>query len=323
MITLLIVLAALVLGFLFFSKPELKWLPPTADIETPSGRTTLYHYRANAAKGQGTILLVHGFCENQLYFQCVADPLTEAGYDCMAVNLFGYNGSLPNTPGYTVQDYARQLNEALLELKRLRMIADLVVVWGHSMGGATVYLAGADIVTRHPEVRLLVLENPGFGPHLSWLSRLLMPMGYLANFRGPRRLVQAIVNLLFLPPMRDPRARAFIKRMVAHYAPSREVSVANLRSLQDLSFRLEQLSSSARKKLCWVLSEKDKLVSFKKVRRHLIEKVRREAGFNEAHLHILPEVDHFVSLQAPKEIARFVLAQLPGKPVEAGSQVAG
>ena len=96
-------LIVLIVGFLlwFFSRAKIEFSNPTADMESAMGRSTIYQYRSKIPKGKGEIVMVHGFCENQLYFETVAETLTTIGYDCIALNLFGYNASLPNKCYYS------------------------------------------------------------------------------------------------------------------------------------------------------------------------------------------------------------------------------
>ncbi|MFQ5823283.1 MAG: alpha/beta hydrolase [bacterium] len=323
MLIFLVIVLVLIMGFLFFSKPRMELPNPTADIETKMGRTTIYHYRSKIQKSKGGIALVHGFCEHHLYFQKVAEPLTKAGYDCIAINLFGYCGSLPNEPdSYTVEAYARQIQEALQELERLRLIKKLVAVWGHSMGGAAVYLASSKIVFGHPEVQGIFFENPGFGSNFSLLSILIKPFASLANFAGPRHLLQPFVNLLFTHVIKDPEAKCFMKHMLTDYAPKKQVATANLNSISKLGFSLENLSENAFKKMYFIFSKKDKLISFKKVEKSIIKNVRGNSNFKEERMLILPSTDHFISLQAPQEIAGYVLKQLKDKEALVASEVA-
>ncbi len=72
MIYFLISVVILVFVFLFFGRPRPSLPVTIADIETITGRTTLYHYRYKLPRGKGVVALVHGFCENHLYFQSVA-----------------------------------------------------------------------------------------------------------------------------------------------------------------------------------------------------------------------------------------------------------
>ncbi|NIR53153.1 alpha/beta fold hydrolase [candidate division KSB1 bacterium] len=304
-------LVVLVLGLLFFSRPRTSFSHPTADIETTAGRTTLYHYRAKHPQGIGVIVMVHGFCENHMYFENLAEPLTEAGFDCMAINLFGYGGSMPNaTDAYTVEAYVQQVREALLELERLQMIKNLVAVWGHSMGGAVVYLSASEIIRSHPEVKGIFLENPGFGNNLTLLAKLSKPFSVLANLNGPRYLLQIFVNLLFAWPIKDNAAKSFLKRLLINHAPRKHVALANVKSNAKLDFSTQNVSESALKKLYAIFSENDKIVSFRKARRQVIDKLREHSAFAEDKLLTLPKTDHFASLQSPNELAAFALKQL-------------
>lgn len=322
MVTFFVIVLVLVLGFLFFSRPRIKLPSPTADIETRMGRTTIYHYRSKIRHGKGVIAMVHGFCENHLYFQEVAEPLTKAGYDCIAINLFGYNASLPHKENYyTVEAYAQQVREALQELERLRQIKELIAVWGHSMGATAVYLASKDIVNEHPEVQGIFLENPAFGSIFSLFARMLKPFAFLANFAGPRYKLQIFFNVLFTRKVKDGGAKEFMKHMLTYYAPKKSIALANFNSLSKLEFSLESISENALKKTYFIFSQKDKLMSLRKVQKLIINKLRENSVFNEIQLLIIRAVDHFISLQAPDEIADFVLNQIKAKEATAESDV--
>lgn len=319
---LLIFLGGLFL-FIFFSRPNIRYSPPTADVETRSGRTTLFHYRSQVPKSIGEIVLVHGFCENHMYFQALAEPLTAAGYDCLAINLFGYAGSIPNRDNeYTVNSYAQQVVEALRELKRLRMIKQLAAVWGHSMGGAAVYFAAEDIVRDHSEVKALFLENPGFANNLGWLAGILKPLTWLANFAGTRFVVQVFVNLLFAGPIKNPEAKRFIKQIIINHAPAHKVAAANVRSVFQQKFSSELLSENAARKLCFVLAKKDKLISFKKTEERILRELQSNTRFQEGQVLVLTSADHFVSLQAPQQAAEFALQRLRPSEVSSPSAIA-
>ncbi len=304
------IVLVLIFGFIFFSRPRIEISPPTADIETPSGRTTVFHYRSKFRQGKGVIVLVHGFCENHMYFQTVAEPLTQAGYDCLAINLYGYGGSIPNSPAYTVEAYAQQLRDALQELKRLRLVKRLAAVWGHSMGGAAVFLAAPAIVSMHPEVQAVVLENPGFGNAFTVLAHLLRPFTRLTNFRGPRRVLQFFVNGLFGISIKQPQAKQFIKKILISHAPKNEVAIPNVNSVLNFIFSTEQLSENVAHRLYCIISKRDKLFSFRKVDKLIIGKLKEHPFFSEHQILLLPNADHFVSLQKPIEAAGFVLKHL-------------
>ncbi len=322
MLVFLLTVLAGVLLFFFFSRPNIRYSNPTADVETKSGRTTLFHYRAQAPKGKGVIVLVHGFCEDHEYFQALAEPLTAAGYDCFAINLFGYAGSIPNEENaYTVKSYAQQITQALKELRRLRMVKQLAAVWGHSMGGAALYFAASDIVRDHPEIKGIFLENPGFGNNLSWLAGMLKPLTWLAKFAGTRFVAQMFVNLLFAGAIQHPPARRFITRIVTNHAPIGKVAAPNVRSVFQQKFSLAHLSDNAARKLHFVLSKKDKLISFKKTEKEILQPLKEKSEWRESQLLILPAADHFISLQAPQPAAEFVLQRLQPSEISLPSEV--
>lgn len=309
-----IIVLILLLGFWFFSPPKVKTFHASADVETRSGRTTFFHYRSKIDKGKGEIILVHGLCENHLYFEQVAEKLTGAGYDCYAINLFGYGGSFANQPrSYTVQAYAQQIVEVVRELERLRLLKSLVAVWGHSMGGSAVYLASSEIVRDNPEIQAIVLENPGFGENFTFLSNIIKPFASLANFRGARSLLQPFFNMLFASSARNEKAARYMKNLLRYFAPRREVAVANVDSVAKLSFSPEEVSESTLSKMQAAFSQKDKLFGFSRVRKSIIEPLKSKPNFEDEQLLTLPEADHFISLQAPGEIADFVLGRLRKK----------
>ncbi len=318
MTVLFIAVAAVILIFFFFGRPNIRFdKPPTHEVETASGRTTLYHYRSKWPKGRGEIVMVHGLCENHLYFERVVEPLNEAGYDCYAINLFGYGGSLANSDeSYTVEAYADQVREVCLELRRLRMVRNLVAVWGHSMGGAAVFHAAPQLVLQNPELNALVLENPGFGENLSVLMRFLRPFAALATFKGPRVFLQVFVNLLFGPSISDPTGKRFVKKLLVSYAPRSAVAKANVRSTFAYRFKPEAYSPGVWRKLYFVFSQRDRITAFARVERHILGPLRAR-DFPEERLLLLPQGDHFVSLQDPEAVAQFVLKHLERKAREA------
>ncbi len=318
MVIFVTVVAIGLFAFWFFGRPAVRIENPSHEIETRSGRTTVHQYRAKSPKALGQVVLVHGFCENHLYFRRLAGLFNEAGYDCLAVNLFGYAGSLSDSEtGYSVQAYAQQLREALSELERLRLLKTLIAVYGHSMGGTVVYLAGDEILARHPEVKALVLENPGFKHTFTFLARTLKPFAKLANFTGPRRVLQLFVDLLFGIGIKERSGKQFIRHLLTWYAPRKEVAVQNLSSIFEVTFSAEETAGIA-DRLHLVISRRDKLNSFRKVQEKVLAAVSEDASSRERLL-ILAHADHFASLQVPDEIVAFLLQRIKE---EAGSPAA-
>jgi alpha-beta hydrolase superfamily lysophospholipase len=198
------------------------------------------------------------------------------------------------------------------------MIKQLAAVWGHSMGGAAVYFAATDIVRDHPEIKGIFLENPGFGNNLSWLAGILKPLTWLAKFAGTRFIAQMGVNLLFAGPIKHPQAKRFITHIITNHAPVRKVAAPNVRSVFQKNFSMTNLSDNAARKLHFVLSKKDKLVSFKKTEKEILDSLKEKSEWRESQLLILPSADHFISLQAPQPAAEFVLQRLQEVPQTSG-----
>ncbi|MFQ5604283.1 MAG: alpha/beta hydrolase [bacterium] len=307
-LSLLLILLILSAGVLIF-RPIRKYTPqPSGDIHTASGRTTFFHFPSQTKKSVGTIICVHGFCENHLYFQSVAELLTAAGYDCLAINLFGYAGSQPRQrTGFAVTDYARQIQEVMAELKKQAFVKEAVAVLGHSMGGTSLFCASTEILEVCPELKALIFENPGFGNALTWFSQGLLPLAYLANVAGVRRIMQFFVNLIFARRMENRLAKNYLQKMVAHFAPAKQVAVANTRSVSACRLDLSGLPEILLHRLYFVLSKKDKLMSCRKVEALLAESFHYHSHGRGENRLILNSTDHFVSLQAPDKMAAFVL----------------
>ncbi|MGN0469096.1 MAG: alpha/beta fold hydrolase, partial [Acutalibacteraceae bacterium] len=91
------------------------------------------HYRVAPAKGEfkGRILMLHGFLCSTYSWRNMADELTDAGYDCVMVDLpdFGYstreNENMEIVP-------REEIVEALM--KSIAPAEEWIVA-GHSMGG--------------------------------------------------------------------------------------------------------------------------------------------------------------------------------------------
>jgi 3-oxoadipate enol-lactonase len=91
----------------------------------------------DSGKGK-TVVLIHGFCGSNAYFQKVI-PLLENEYRVIAIDLPGHGKSPVNGSDFSIEDIAMLLNELLDELS-----LEKVMMFGHSLGGyATLAFAEA------------------------------------------------------------------------------------------------------------------------------------------------------------------------------------
>ncbi len=105
--------------------------------------------------GTPQILLLHGITDSGKCWQRGANALSSE-YDLIMLDARGHGLSSTPETGYNPQHNAA---DALALLDALGI--DKLIVWGHSMGGAT----GAQLAAMAPErVKALILEDPAFVP---------------------------------------------------------------------------------------------------------------------------------------------------------------
>lgn len=124
--------------------------------------------------GDETVLIVHGLASNAGFWRYIIQPLADAGYRVIAVDLPGYGksdkGAYPYTMGFQAETLARLIQA--LDL-------DPVIFMGHSMGGQI----GLTLALERPELidRLLLVAPAGFEPFKAgegeWLANALTADG--------------------------------------------------------------------------------------------------------------------------------------------------
>jgi len=308
MLTLLLlttVLVALIVALLVPGSPKVPAAPNC--FATAGGTTTAAVHEPGHSDSKGTVLLVHGFCENHLYFDLVSADLVAAGYTAVAINLYGYAGSQPSHgASYRVQDYASQILEVAAEIDQDPGFAPLVGIWGHSMGATSLFCSLPAVIEKFPSLRLLVFEAPGFPETVSLFSRFLIPSSALADSWLVRRFLQLWTDLLFVPKVHNAPGRRFLRRILVDYAPTREVALGNVRSI--LSTHFDGIPEPWLERGCrfyFLFARSDRLVSFRRVGKHFMTRLPKRDG--RILSTTFQNTDHFISLQRPELVARRVL----------------
>lgn len=124
--------------------------------------------------GEQTIVLVHGLASNAGFWRYVIQPLADAGYRVIAVDLPGYGksdkGAYPYTMGFQAETLARLIQALDLEP---------VIFVGHSMGGQI----GITLALERPDLidRLVLAAPAGFEKFQpgegQWLANALTAEG--------------------------------------------------------------------------------------------------------------------------------------------------
>ncbi|MAU12466.1 MAG: hypothetical protein CL607_21775 [Anaerolineaceae bacterium] len=114
---------------------------------------TLRAYRTGGDKPQ--VVLVHGFTDSAISMKALIDMLQD-DYDVIAYDSRGHGHSARIDQPYSVLDLADDLAGIIDALE-----LDKPIIVGHSMGAATVLVAGA----RHPNhMRAIIAEDPPMAP---------------------------------------------------------------------------------------------------------------------------------------------------------------
>jgi pimeloyl-ACP methyl ester carboxylesterase len=125
----------------------------THDVVEANGIAVSY-YRAgpDAEAAAATVVVAHGMFEDARCKRFLVDALADDGYDVVAHDARGHGHTDAPESGYAPANRVADLLEILDALD-----VDAPVLYGHSMGGATVAKAAAD----HPDrVRGVVMEDP-------------------------------------------------------------------------------------------------------------------------------------------------------------------
>lgn len=142
------------------------------------------------------VLLLHGLADSLLSWYCNIDPLAEAGYRVIALDLPGSGESdKPDHLDYDPGSAAEFIYEFCQELE----IEKLSVV-GNSAGGLIVGLLSLE----HPDLveNLVLVDSAGLGREVSWLLRVYS-LPVLGNFTYRPKLnnhVGLIKRMFYRPP---------------------------------------------------------------------------------------------------------------------------
>lgn len=118
--------------------------------------TSLRYFRSGSASGtasQPSVVFVHGFTDNALYFTRAAEALAEH-FDVVAYDSRGHGQSDRATTPF---DDASRIADLVTIVEQLKL--DRPALIGHSMGAATI----AQAIAAHPQLsRGVVLEDPAW-----------------------------------------------------------------------------------------------------------------------------------------------------------------
>lgn len=198
-------------------------------------RIKLFRYRPKEDGGE-PVLLAHGAFSNHHNWDtppgsCLIDVLTEAGYDCWAIDFRGCRTAIP-APGKrrgdaALDDYVMQDIPAALDYIRVRTGFARVHWVGHSMGGMLLYaydcVHGPDWIASGTTLG----SPPGFARFRMRRHAALLALGSVA-----RSLLEAYARLGLIV--------AYGLRLKQNYAPIHwqnlhpEISVARMIHLVDI-----------------------------------------------------------------------------------------
>jgi pimeloyl-ACP methyl ester carboxylesterase len=182
----LVALAALLVVDAILTDRETK--PPSADLGhtygPPGGRVQV---REDGQHGHRAIVLLHGFAASMHWWSPVTEQL-EPHFYVLRVDLLGHGGSEKPRHGYSIENQARLVEDALAALRVRR-----AVVVGHSMGG----LVATALAERNGNIvdGLVLVDSPvdenagklpfaarlGFVPVIGEALRHLLPDSLIRN----------------------------------------------------------------------------------------------------------------------------------------------
>jgi pimeloyl-ACP methyl ester carboxylesterase len=275
-------------------------------LDLPDGEMQV---RERGPRSGSPIVLVH--C-----FSCAIDwwdgmlPMLERKHRVIAVDLLGHGGSEKPASGYTPQNQALVVSEAL---ERLHVQGATVV--GHSLGGAvTVALA-----QEHPQVvgRAVIVDMP---PDNSYGD-----LGFIAGLAFKPVLGEALWQIKPDFSIRDGLGVAF--------APGFDVPDAFVQDVRRLTYTaydespegvddylgeeaLEQRMKASGKPLMVLMGAEEQIVN--DPRRALAQYKRGVPG---AQVHLVQGAGHSPNVEKPREVARLVLRFAQGGEKQVGSSV--
>ncbi|HUZ44406.1 MAG TPA: alpha/beta hydrolase [Acidimicrobiales bacterium] len=263
-------------------------------VETADGTTIAYTEAGEP--GGPPVVLVHGWTEDRRVWSPVARRLAQAGRRVIAYDQRGHGASGVGRDGYTIDALADDLR-AVLEGLDLHE----VTVAGHSMGG----MAAQALAVRHPET---VSERVA---GLVLVSTAASDLGVGA--RRERQAAWLFANAGFQRAISHPTVGPLLTRGAAGRRPylSHLRATADMLANTSVATRTGFLTAMGRLDLTGGLGGIKVPVTILVGSRDQLTPVaasRRIASLiNGAHLDVVPDAGHMLTLERPELVARWIL----------------
>lgn len=253
--------------------------------------------------------LIHGWTQNEDYFCLVAPRLVQRGFDTWALRLPGYvstnekPGFWPNSLGISLSWYGWVAASALAHLQaELACPPAQTLAWGHSMGGAILSNALADLAAakQNAGVQLAVLEAPAFAESISVLGPMITPVTLM-----PDDLLNRVTRTLLIDDCDASETTRFLLANIVPGRCSRAIFNLNLLAILNPLNRFPKLTDSLASRLRFVIGRYDRLVEGARLQA-LAEKI----GVPPNHILELPR-NHFLALSSAPEICSWLDAWMP------------
>ncbi len=278
--------------------------------------------RAEATPNLGTVLALHGFPDIPATFEPVAQLLTAAGYDVVAPWLRGYAPSPLHGPFGMAQ-----LGRDVCNVARVVSPGERVTLLGHDWGAIASYAAVSQEPALFSSAVTMAVPHPGSVMTQAAKSWPQIRRSWYALFLGLPWLPEWVV------PMRD---CAFIDRLWRDWSPNFDPDPAHMREIKlcirqsmpgpaahyramvrpyAMSANREAVRQMSRLEVPWLSlhGADDGCVSEDMG-------AGQEQFFGERFESVvMPDVGHFLHLEAPAELARILCEWLRDVPVDGRS----
>ncbi len=179
-----------------------------------SGGVRLFTQSYELDRSNGTVIIVHGYCEHSLRYGHVVNALTEAGYNVYLFDQRGHGKSDgPRAAVLRFEEYLEDMDVFLEQVRKSYGEGPLFLL-GHSMGGLVV---AHYTLSRRPDIAGVVLSSPYLG------LKVKVPAWKEALARVTSRLVPS----LSLKSEIDPHLLSHDGGMVEEYISDPAVSKLN------------------------------------------------------------------------------------------------
>ena len=260
--------------------------------------------------GQGpVVLLLHGLGASKVTWTCNVEPLAQAGFTVLALDLPGHGDS--DKPRHLSYD---PLNAAKLIYDFSRALGvDRLSLVGSSAGGLMVGLFALE----HPEMtdRLVLVGSGGLGKQLPWFLRAIsLPVvGDLFYLPGLYKKMGATKRIFYRPPPFVDEVIDELQR-VRTLPGARRAALRSIRSSIDYSglrrhrYIVDRLKDSP-VPLMTVWGENDIIIPISHAHR-----LRRELP--DSAMHIIPECGHWPHMEKADQFNRLLLEFLERSSVD-------